>query len=66
MTTHARATVTLEIECKSNWSDDTAVSQVKKQAIVDAENALTKMIGNTYGVKLLSAIDIKVVIFDAK
>ncbi len=37
----AFATVTLRVECKSNWSEETPVSQIRRQAIDDAIEAKT-------------------------
>ncbi len=65
MSVKARASITIEIECKSNWSDNTTVEQVKKQAIVDAEEVINKAFnlkGTLFNV--IGDIKIKIVTFD--
>ena len=65
MSVNARATVTLEIKCNSHWSDDTQVSQVKKQAEQDAVNEIRKIISAAnQRIKLIGDIKIKIVTFD--
>ena len=65
MSVNAQATVTLEIECKSHWSDDTEIEQVRRQAIKDATDLLSKFFRATNSrIKIVSDIKIKIVTFD--
>jgi len=66
MATTARAVVTLEINCKSNWNDETTVSQVKKQAIDDAMGELNKIAhASNNRIKVIGEPQIRIVTFDA-
>ena len=66
MTTIARATVTIDIHCKSNWSDETTVAQVKKQAIDDALGVIRKLhADDKYNISVIGEPKITVVTFDS-
>jgi hypothetical protein len=65
MGTKAKATVTIEIDCKSSWSNDTTVAQVKKQAVDDARGALRRWAADDSPIRIIGDIDIKIVAFDA-
>jgi len=45
MTVKARAVVTIDVDCKSNWSDTTTMKQIIDQATTDAREQLDKAFG---------------------
>jgi hypothetical protein len=65
MATTARATVSIEINCKSNWNDTTTVAQVKEQATADAMQVLNDFAKNsTSRIKITGNPKITVITFD--
>lgn len=66
MSTNAKVSVTLEINAKSCWSDETSVAQVKKQAVDDAIQELNRLANDAnYRIKLIGDPKVTVVTFDA-
>jgi len=65
MAVTAKATVTIEINCKSSWNDDTRVSQVKEQAIANAMQVLNEFAkDSTSRIKITGSPKITVVTFN--
>ena len=67
MGVQAKATVTLEIDCKSCWNDTTTVKQVRDQAIDDAMEELNRLAQSAeYRIKLVGKPEIRIVSFVEK
>lgn len=65
MATKAKATVFLEINCNSSWSDETTVSQVKKQAIDNVILEIQQLLPHAKSrIKLIGDPEITIVTFD--
>ncbi len=61
----AKATVTIEINCKSNWNDKTTIDQVRKRAVDDAVSDLHRMQEASNGkFKIIGKPEIKIVSFN--
>lgn len=64
MTVKAKATISVEIECNSEWSDETTVHEVKRQAVIDAKNELERMSqGSEFQISMVGEPDITIVSF---
>ncbi len=65
MSAIAKVRVTLEIDTKSEWNDDTKVLQIKKQATDIAMTVLTKLANDSnYRIKVSGEVKVKVITFD--
>lgn len=61
----ARAKVTLEINGESNWSEDTSISQIRKQAIEDAIIELQSFVQRSNKrIKMIGSPEIRIVTMD--
>ena len=66
MSVTARATITIDIACGSSWSDETTIDQIRKQAIQDAHNVLSKMQdASRHQIKIIGDPQIKIVYVDS-
>jgi hypothetical protein len=58
---HAFATVTVRVECNSNWSPDTTAAQISRQAIDDAKAQLRSAFKDRQDMKLIGDLKITMV-----
>lgn len=64
MTVKATATLSVEVECNSEWGDETTVHEVKRQAVIDAKKELVRMCeGSEFQVNLIGEPEVKIVSF---
>lgn len=57
----AYATIKIKVQCKSNWSPETTIEQITRQAIADAEGRLRTALADRADISIIGKPEITAV-----